>query len=645
MLIASLFIYVPGALIFRALYFPRFFSLVLAPIASLVGYGIISLVCGALGVSINWFVLFVGLLCFGILCLLISHQFTGFSEFSKQSYCESKVWKYVCLYLIVGVFVAGWVYVRTLDGPSSFIPGNDNTTHLGTIHQFLVTGNWSTLQDGYYPRGWAGLAAMVAQSMSVTAPFAANVFNTVVAGVIYPLSMLGFFVTCFKKQQLVIVCGSVSVLAFTAFPWNVLAGSPISPNVLGFALVPTALMLLMLLFQGGLLKKQRTIVGISLLLYCVSCVFSHPNALFTAGVFFIPYCVYQIISCDNQKLFPNSNLGKKRRFIAVICFLLIVVLVWSFFYWNPLLSSVTSFTWEASASLKQALFYTASLSFYDNPAQWVVACLVLIGVFYSLARRQYLWITFGFLIFCLLYILNVTTDGFAKQFLTGFWYTASRRLASAAVIMGVPLLALGIFSCIRCFQYAVDRVIKKESSQIIPAVILVCFLGINFFPSFNAPGATGQVVTPFGYMSDRFQVENQIEGNWILDQEERDFFAKVKEITGSDVVYNLPYDGSAFAYALNDIDVYYRHFSSGRDEASTILQSNLNNATTSSEVQRVLGSRGIHWLMILDYRGGEYDTVSFDHELWQGVLGVQDGTPGFETVLSEGDMRLFRIQI
>ena len=32
-----------------------------------------------------------------------------------------------------------------------------------------------------------------------------------------------------------------------------------------------------------------------------------------------------------------------------------------------------------------------------------------------------------------------------------------------------------------------------------------------------------------------------------------------------------------------------------------------------------------------------------DNELWSGIRAIDDSTPGFETVLSEGDMRLYRI--
>lgn len=644
MVVAAAFMYMPGWLLFRACRFSGFLSLVLAPIGSLVGYGVISICFGVTGVFTNWAVLFFCLLAISFCLHFVLRRFCCKVHEISLPNEDSFLWKTAILYLGIALLVTGWVFVRTLDGVDSFIPGNDNTTHLNTIQQFIDTGNWSTLAGGYYPRGWVGIATMVAQAMSINAPFAANVMNSVVVCFVYPLSMLGFLAVCFRKRNLVVVCGSVCVLAFTAYPWNVLAGSPISPNVLGFATVPLALMLLMLLFRDSLERKQKIIVCLGLLLFCVSCVFSHPNALFTAGAFSVPYCIYRIIVSKNQKLFPETTNCRVRRSIAITAFLIVVSLLWVLFYINPLLASVTGFHWPAVASLKQALFYTASLSFIDSPAQWVAAGLIVVGIVYTVFRRQYLWVTFAFLIFCCLYILNITTDGFVKQLLTGFWYTASRRLSAAAVIIGVPLLALGLYSIVRLGQLATRHLLmKKSGSKILTVIVLAVFMVCNYCPSFLAPGPTGQINTSFGYMTDRLKTENIIQDNWILDQNERDFFNEVKSVVGEDEVFNLPYDGSAFAYALNQINVYNKHFKAKSDNDSVVLQCELNMVSSNTEVQQALENRGIHWLMILDYQGGEYSTVEYDHDVWRGVVSVTDETPGFEVVLSKGDMRLYRI--
>ena len=647
MLACAVYVYLPGFFILRACHCSRFISLVSAPLISITGYGIIALIFGILGVFVNWIILFFGLGIPGLIAFLYAAQYKKKPPLVFL-HCEAKrTWFHILLYVGFGLVITGWVYILTLDGPNSFIPGNDYTTHLNTIQSFIDSGNWSILAGGYYPRGWAELATMVAQSFSVSAPFAANVVNSVIVGVVYPLSMLGFMSYCFKDRPLVVGCGSICVLAFTAFPWNVLTGSPIAPNVLGFSLIPIALLFMMLFLRDGIEKRIRAICACMLVCFAVSCVFTHPNALYTTGVFATPYCIYRILTYNNEQIFPQNKIGIVRRITAVFLFFLAVVAVWVVSYVNPLFAGIVNYNWPAVTTAKQALVYAATLSFIDMPAQWFASCMIILGAAYSLYRKRYLWITVGFLLFIGAYILNVSTDGFVKQFLTGFWYTASRRLSAAAVIMGVPLLAMGCFVVIRSAQVAFEHIKRRKLGKVQNYFIVigfsVLFAIVNYMPSFVIPGPTGQVVTSFGYLANKFSTENTIEDNWILDKEERYFLNDVKKIVGEDVVINLPYDGSAFAYCLNQINIYYQHYSSKSDADSVIFQTSLDAVATDPKVSSALSNKDIHWLLILDYQGDEYDTVDFNREAWQGIISVKDETPGFEPILSKGDMRLYKI--
>ena len=63
-------------------------------------------------------------------------------------------------------------------------------------------------------------------------------------------------------------------------------------------------------------------------------------------------------------------------------------------------------------------------------------------------------------------------------------------------------------------------------------------------------------------------------------------------------------------------------------------------------VQQAVSDFGAEYLLLLDYQnenGSGMYSGGYDASDWQGVLSVTDETPGFEVVLSEGDMRLYRI--
>ena len=66
-----------------------------------------------------------------------------------------------------------------------------------------------------------------------------------------------------------------------------------------------------------------------------------------------------------------------------------------------------------------------------------------------------------------------------------------------------------------------------------------------------------------------------------------------------------------------------------------------------ADVQAAVHELGLEYVIELDYGHAEIDTARMftygDGKEWVGIDGIRDGTPGFETVLSRDDMRLYRI--
>lgn len=85
--VCTAFFYVPGFFIFRSLRFSRFLSVVSAPVATLVIYGLLSVVLNLFGIASSWALLFFGSCVFGVLLLAISFRFWGrgpLSSFLKK---------------------------------------------------------------------------------------------------------------------------------------------------------------------------------------------------------------------------------------------------------------------------------------------------------------------------------------------------------------------------------------------------------------------------------------------------------------------------------------------------------------------------------------------------------------------------------
>ena len=116
------------------------------------------------------------------------------------------------------------------------------------------------------------------------------------------------------------------------------------------------------------------------------------------------------------------------------------------------------------------------------------------------------------------------------------------------------------------------------------------------------------------------------------------------------VVANDPNDGSAFAYGLDGLNAMYRYLSgyggSGESSASRAIRERLDDVGTDEEVREALRQTGVRYVLLLDQgpdQASQPHLWTYRPEQWPGLNGIGDGTPGFEKVLSRGDMRLYRV--
>ena len=77
-----------------------------------------------------------------------------------------------------------------------------------------------------------------------------------------------------------------------------------------------------------------------------------------------------------------------------------------------------------------------------------------------------------------------------------------------------------------------------------------------------------------------------------------------------------------------------------------MVQHKLNCFVDDPDAKIALESLGVSYYLKLDEEDDPDSTfydAFFKKSEWDGMLAVDDSTPGFEVVLSRGDMRLYRI--
>lgn len=564
-------------------------------------------------------------------------------------------------YIAAAGLVAVIFFIKTLDGPDSFVTLYDNAFHLNLIRSFERHGFYSPFASAidfnagisisglsFYPAMLHSVSAVAASALGASPALALN--STIVASIciVFPVGLYAFLRKISGGNRIVMLCGAMLSLAFGAYPWRLFQWGPLYPNVMAYALIPCFLVCFIAVFdEAG--RKRFAYAALSAVGIFAMAV-TQTNADFTAAIILIPYCVYKIYSIQLAR-------SKKIAVLSVVGFLAFVVVFWLFLYLSPFFSAVVSYTWPPVSSTSQSIVNLANLSFTGGMAQPVLSILVLVGICVVLIKWPNLrWIVASYFLLSIIYLASSSTNGLMQHVLSGFWYTDSNRVAASIVLIAAPLAAFGLAEIVgavaRCAKRAESCYIEKG----LPVLAAIALVGLIFLPNYYIAGIT-DITTSFGATGDYLTKTNMLAAGFSLSKSEIEFANKVQKITGPDaLVLNNPFDGSVFLYASNNINVFYKSFiafgeddSVGTVEERTLRRDAANYVSNPDTVQ-LMKELGVQYVIQLDAGGWSSSDSTFDNNYserfetyFDGIQSIDENTPGFSLVLSSGDMRLYKV--
>ena len=631
---------VPGYLVLRLAGFGKVASISFAPLTSFLAMTASVFILRSLGIWATWQT--------AILCILTETALTCAAVAllrRKTSLSFDADFRLIAIACGVSAVAVFFYYVLPLDTAASFYQENDNIAHLSTVREFLDTGVFCHDSIASYPALWRTFTAIVASFGSGEVTVAANAVNLLFITYVYPSAMTAFIQTVFSGRKRLQLLASCLVSAFAVFPWGLLLFGPLYPNVVGNALLPLAMVAFIMAIRS---EGHKEILGWSVLfvLGCLLLFYAHPNALFTGVVILTPLCVRTIWD-------RTSSCGAAVRKRKLLCcfFILFVIVVWTILYKLPVMKGVVSFDWPSYTSVSQALINIVSLALTKASApQLILGALVLIGLFVSLKSEDDYWIAASYALLAIIYVADVALGGRIQHYLAGFWYSDSFRVASSFVYVLIILASLGL-------DYLLTKAAElreglhagtlKEHSTARSLAGMGCLLLIIFYPNFSIP-KNMYVTTGFGMVREMLTSGNLLAENQNgLDKEEMQFIQEVHSIVGNERVLNYPYDGSAYAFATDDLNVVNRGWYENGDQDIALLGRDADEASSNAEVRAAFHSSGIKYVMLLDYdkeNGGLYMAAGYSQPSWSGLEKLNDETPGYRIVLEKGDMRLYEVE-
>lgn len=602
--------------------------------------------------------------------------------------CEELPFWIPLLYIAIGLLTVGFLFLPTLPSASSFVQGWDIVHHLDVTQAMIESQKYSSIHydfystveasitpwepgtSGFYPSGWNIIVALTTQLVSTTVPIAGNALNFVSAAIIFPLSICSLIAKVLPKHRIALISGAFVCLAFFVFPWSLLIYGPIFPNTVAFCVMPSIWWIFMQMTRSKTPKHDLIWLIVIFVLGLITLFILHPSTIFSSIVVLLPWSFARIGESKRRVVLFGKQI--KPVTLAYVFFIFALV-IWSVFYYVLIVRGVAlNFWWSAYSSLQDAILHALGMDFIGQSyaggelvsPQPILSICVLVGAVWTFKHKQARWMVSAFMYLSILCIFIITFDVPLKGYLSGFWYTDPFRIAASCVIMAIPLAALGLATlaeaALETFASWREKASQTQTKAqtcvfctvwakpLIVGAVIVCVVVLNYvvpMPNLKSEEPI-PAATAFKQASEKAYGDH-----YILTSEELEFLRRVElTVPAGAVIANLPQDGSLWAYGTNDLHVLWR-FPNGYDAserpASAILRKRLNRIASDPEVLQTVRDLNVQYVLILnnvvDYSNAV--TSTYKPGTFRGITQITDTTPGFEVVLEEGSMRLYKITL
>ena len=602
--------------------------------------------------------------------------------------CEELPFWMPLLYVVIGLLTVGFLFLPTLPSASSFVQGWDIVHHLDVTQAMIESQKYSSIHydfystvetaitpwepgsSGFYPSGWNIIVALTTQLVSTTVPIAGNALNFVSAAIIFPLSICSLIAKVLPKHRIALISGAFVCLAFFVFPWSLLIYGPIFPNTVAFCVMPSIWWIFMQMTRSNASKHDLTWLIVIFILGSITLFILHPSTIFSSIVVLLPWSFARIRESKRRVVL----FGKRIKPVTLAyTFFAFALVIWSVFYYVLIIRGVAlNFWWSAYSSLQDAILHALGMDFIGlsyaggelvSP-QPILSICVLVGTVWTFKHKQARWMVSAFMYLSILCIFIITFDVPLKGYLTGFWYTDPFRIAASCVIMAIPLAALGLATLAEAALELLaswrEKVTHSQAKTqactfctvwvkpLIAGAIIICMVVLNYVVPM--PNLKSKEPIPAA-LAFKQASEKAYGDHYILTSEELEFLRRVElAVPAGAVIANLPQDGSLWAYGTNDLHVLWR-FPNGYDAserpASAILRKRLNRIASDPEVLQTARDLNVQYVLILDNVVDYSNAVTSTYKpgTFRGITQITDTTPGFEVVLEEGSMRLYKITL
>lgn len=655
-LAAAALLAVPGLIFSYSIGARRFMLAAMAPLSSTGLVGLSGIVSGIFGIRWDiWILAGFTFLASGIGALLRRRLIHRISLVERPA---GGVWTSTLPILvslaIPALLIGNWL-VASIADPNRFSQAYDNVFHLNASAYIVQTGNASSLTLGQmispgnaiaiYPSAWHSLCALIVELTNVNVMVAENALTLIVCAVVWPLSCIALVRATVGAKPLPILVAGVLAAGFGAFPFQLVQRGPLFPNLLSYALLPVAIVLVAGLVGVWREKLMDIFTLLVLLPVGAAALFTaQPNG-FTA---LLAVSLPLLLGFWLRSLLRQQRAGASRQRLVWMAATILPGAAIFALIWNALLIPFQQ--WQPIRSFPDAVTDVISGGLLGNAPTWLASVLALAGVATIIVRRRGYWMVGAFVLLGTLYVVAASSPtGPFRHVLVGSWYEDTPRLAALVPLFTLVLAAVGVNGIVRA-------VAKTAQTA------LYSIRGLPSLVSMPVPSATAQTVTgflvlamllavPFDDSPSKFLRTSSItppvsqqwstEDGTLLSADEYTLLTRLDQTVPQDAVIAVnPFNGGSLAYAMAGRKVtQYNLTGSGPGQDLAAMATSLAYAVPNSNICKQARAQNIRY--ILDF-GPTYLGVYEASLLYPGFVNV-GSSPHVTLVDREGSAKLYEL--
>ena len=477
-----------------------------------------------------------------------------------------------------------------------------------SFHMTMVTPGAET---AFYPALWHAVVSLVVP-VSGSVVSATNIVTVGVVGLIWPVAVASLTSMVFPSRPAAAAGAALASFGFSVFPLGFLNWGVLYPNLLGTALAPLFISVVISALAPALAWSGRLLWIMIVLAAAGATGLAHPSALLGGVALVVPFVIMRMWSVARRvRLVPRVLL-----LVLLGLGLIVLTLIW-------IRANVTTNVWLPSETMAQAVGEVVMLSPVERTAGLLLGPLAALGI-WQVVRMRLWWVLFSYGVSVGFYLASAWFPILPlRSLLVGVWYDDTTRVGALLAIWGLPLAGLGavvVGSWLRTrWETGARRLVAALTA------LLVVAAASHFV----------MLGSDIAYMrGNSFQFSDESQG---LSTDEAALFDEVEVVLDDDsLVIGDPLTGAGLLFAYTGHDVVFPHVT-GRygSDADALARTFVSG---DAAVCEAVGRMGV--THALDF--GDRELFENHSSNFEGLHGLAE-SPILTRVAAIGDAALYEV--